>query len=124
MIRITTEPPSSSSSLEALYPPLCAGLIVVLEGVEEVSGRLRPAPLCHVHLAATLVDDAHDAGVRDGALDGQSLLVQLLEGRGRAGQGAQGQRREQRGEEKRRDERRGEVRTLTTINGAPMQGEG
>ena len=33
----------------------------------------------HVHLAAALADDAQDARVRDGALDGQRAVVQVLQ---------------------------------------------
>ncbi len=36
----------------------------------------------HVHLAAALADDAHDARVRDGALDCQRPAVQLLQALG------------------------------------------
>lgn len=64
--------------LEALDAALRPGLIVVLERVEEVGGGLLPDALRHVHLAAALVDDAHDAWVRNCALDLQRPLVQLL----------------------------------------------
>lgn len=47
--------------------------------LEEVGGGVRPAALVHVHLAAALADDAEDAGVGYGGLDGQRLVVQLLE---------------------------------------------
>ena len=47
--------------------------------LKEVSGSFLPVPLVHVHLAAALPDDAHDAWVGDGALDGEGLHVQLLQ---------------------------------------------
>lgn len=68
-------------SLEALYPAVRPRLVVILERLEEVGGGLGPLALRHVHLAAALADDAHDARVRNGGLDGQRLLVQLLAGR-------------------------------------------
>lgn len=58
-------------------PSTCAcpaHLVVRLEGLEEVGGGVRPHALVHVHLAAALADDAHDARVRDGRLDGQRFL--------------------------------------------------
>lgn len=74
---------------------LCAaGLIVREKGLEEVDLRQRPllcsgvsevlpapAPsrtLGHVHLAAALANHAHDARVRDGALDAERGVVRLL----------------------------------------------
>lgn len=47
--------------------------------LEEVGGGLGPDALVHVHLAAALADDGHDARVRDRGLDGQRPLVQLLQ---------------------------------------------
>ena len=47
--------------------------------LEEVGSCVGPQPLVHVHLAAALPDDGHDAGVRDGGLDGQRPDVQLLQ---------------------------------------------
>ena len=57
------------SVLETLDPPLHAGLVVVLEGLEEVVARLFKVALRYVHLAAALADDPHNLGVRDGRFD-------------------------------------------------------
>lgn len=43
------------------------------------SADVRPLTLAHVHLATALSDDAHDARVRNGALDLESSVVGLLE---------------------------------------------
>lgn len=47
--------------------------------LKEVGGSLRPDALMHVHLAAALADDAHNAWVRDSALYCQRPAVQLLQ---------------------------------------------
>ncbi len=59
---------------DCLLPAAPARLIIRLEGLEEVGGCVRPRALVHVHLATALADNAHDAGVRDGRLDGQRFL--------------------------------------------------
>lgn len=56
-----------------------AGLVVVVEGLEEVLVGVGPVFFAHVHLAAALSDNAHDLGVGDGRLDAEGALVQAFE---------------------------------------------
>lgn len=75
--------------LEALDAALRARLVVVLEGLEEVGVRLFPLALRHEHFAAALANHAHDARVRDRALDLQRLRVEVRELLGVLGRGVQ-----------------------------------
>uniref|UniRef100_A0A1I8GPP9 RNA polymerase beta subunit n=1 Tax=Macrostomum lignano TaxID=282301 RepID=A0A1I8GPP9_9PLAT len=65
--------------LQALDAARAAGLVVVFERLEEVGVRLLELGLAQVHLAAALANDAHDERVRDGRLDVQRLVVQVLQ---------------------------------------------
>mmetsp|Transcript_11885 Transcript_11885/g.30096 ORF Transcript_11885/g.30096 Transcript_11885/m.30096 type:complete len:360 (-) Transcript_11885:417-1496(-) len=65
--------------LEALDSSADGGLVVSLEGLEEVGGGALKGALAHVHLPPALPDHPEDPRVRNRTLDRQRQVVQLLQ---------------------------------------------
>lgn len=67
----------ASSFPVLFFSPLLFCGYLPLAYLKEVSCRLGPHLVMHVHLPAAFPHDAHDTGVRDGASDAQGTVVQL-----------------------------------------------